>query len=66
MINTFVHLMIQKIKKFLECQTLPENILGCPNFRRDSSKFYKWEGDRPPCTPASYAYGYAVYVFVTC
>ena len=46
----------QDKKNFWTVKHCPKNILGCPNFRCDATKFYKWEGDRPPLPPVSYAY----------
>ena len=57
MINTFVHLMIQKIKKFLDCQTLPEKYFGLPEFSTRRYQILQMGGRLPPpCTPVSYAY----------
>ena len=34
----------------------PNTLTICPNFRRFSTFWTEWGGDRPPCPPASYGY----------
>ena len=51
MINTFVHLMIQKIKKFLDCQTLPEKYFGLPEFSTRRHQLLQMGGRSPPLPP---------------
>ena len=51
MINTFVHLMIQKIKKFLDCQTLPEKYFGLPEFLMRRYQILQIGGRSPPLHP---------------
>ena len=51
MINTFVHLMIQKIKKFLDCQTLPEKYFGLPEFSTRQYQILQMGGRSPPLHP---------------
>ena len=53
MINTFVHLMIQKIKKFLDCQTLPEKYFGLPEFSTQQYQILQMGGRLPPPAPLS-------------
>ena len=48
--------MIQKIKKFLDCQTLPEKYFGLPKFLTRRYQILQMEGRSPP--PVSYAYGF--------
>ena len=51
MINTFVHLMIQKIKIFLDCQTLPEEYFRLPEFSTRQYQILQMGGRSPPLHP---------------
>ena len=46
--NPFVHLMIQKKKNFLDCQTLPEKYFGLPEFSTRRYQILQLGGRSPP------------------